>query len=93
MCVKSLLLHLDASEEQQGDKVPTDDAKGGRGKFSQLFFPVLLSFFTDSTDNTSAQSLHNHLFMPHTLSLHHNHLYPYPNHLPLHTLKPLTLAL
>lgn len=93
MCVKSLLLHLDASEEQQGDKVPTDDAKGGRGKFSQLFFPVLLSFFTDSTDNTSAQSLsQSPVHATHTITPSQPPL-PYPNHLPLHTLKPLTLAL
>ena len=37
MCVKSLFLHLDASEEQQGDKVKADDGRGGRGKFSQPF--------------------------------------------------------
>lgn len=45
MCVKSLLLHLDASEEQQGEKVLADVAKGGRGKFSQLFFQCYCHFY------------------------------------------------
>ena len=41
MCVKSLFLHLDASEEQQGEKASADDGKGGRGKFSQPFLPLM----------------------------------------------------
>ena len=52
MCVKSLFLCLNASEERQGEKVPADDGKGARGKFSQPFLPLMnwfvLKIFTFS---------------------------------------------